>query len=233
MKHFNNQLKSKTNIICLLLTILTAFSLAGALYAQQLHLSNYSKLMLMVASTSFVLIALVASIKYKSKYGLSVVIALIFCWFGDFLGPYNFRASVVAFLLAHLGFIIAFWFHGIDKKKCLLVHVIFIFLSIEIVYWLLPFIPKGEQTFVIGYTVIITIMVILAAGTISRNVGILIFIAAVLFYISDIFVARWKFVNPSSINAFFCYPLYYTSCVFFALSILTNKRETTGKQNET
>jgi len=218
MKHFRNQLKSKTNIICVLLAVLTALGVVGALLSQHLHLSGYSRPMLILASTSFALIALIAFINRKSSYGLGVLIALILCWFGDFLGPYNFRAGLIAFLLAHLSFIAAFWFHGIDKTKCLPVLVIFLFLSSGIFYWIFPFIPKEEQIFAISYTLVITVMVVLAGGTRFGASGTLIFIAAVLFYISDIFVARWKFVNPSSINAFFCYPLYYTSCVLFALS---------------
>ena len=193
--------------------------------SQHLHLSGYSKPMLILASTGFVLIALIAGVKNRSNYGRFVLIALILCWFGDFLGPYNFRTGLIAFLLSHLSFIAAFWFHGIDKTKCLPVLVIFLFLSSGVCYWIFPFIPKEEQIFAISYTLIITAMVVLAGGTRFRTNGILIFIAAVLFYISDIFVARWKFVNPSSINAFFCYPLYYTSCVLFALSIFTNKQE--------
>lgn len=229
MKHLSNQLKSKTNIICVLFTVLTALGVVGALLSQHLHLSGYSRPMLILASTSFVLIALVAGIKNRSSYGSFVLIALILCWFGDYLGFYNFRASLLAFLLAHLSFIAAFWFHGIDKTKCLPVLVIFLFLSIGVFYWIFPFIPKEEQIFAISYTLIITAMVVLAGGTRFRASGILIFIAAVLFYISDIFVARWKFVNPSSINAFFCYPLYYTSCVLFALSIIANKQENIGE----
>ncbi|OQB99469.1 MAG: YhhN-like protein [Candidatus Hydrogenedentes bacterium ADurb.Bin101] len=47
---------------------------------------------------------------------------------------------------------------------------------------------------------------------------------ALIFLISDIFVARWKFVDPSAINAFFCYPLYYISCALIALTISVRTR---------
>jgi len=44
--------------------------------------------------------------------------------------------------------------------------------------------------------------------------------AAVLFYISDVFLANWRYVSTARWNMFVCYPLYYTACVLLAVSIL-------------
>ena len=84
------QTHSKINIICGFLVVLTACCVAGSLWSKSLHISSYSRLMLILASTCFVLIALIADIQHRSKYGHFALIALILCWFGDFLGPYNF-----------------------------------------------------------------------------------------------------------------------------------------------
>jgi hypothetical protein len=61
-------------------------------------------------------------------------------------------------------------------------------------------------------------MVVMAVGVSAGNPFVL--AGAILFFVSDIFVARWKFVDTSGINALFCYPMYYTACVLLALSIL-------------
>ena len=39
---------------------------------------------------------------------------------------------------------------------------------------------------------------------------------AARFYVSDLFVARWAFVGGGSVNAYFCYPLYYAACLLLA-----------------
>jgi len=40
----------------------------------------------------------------------------------------------------------------------------------------------------------------------------------------DIFVARWKYVSPGSINGLFCYPLYYSACLCFAWTVFLDLR---------
>jgi len=215
--------KSPANAICGLLSILTALCVVGALLSRHLHISRYSKAMLISGSTGFMLVALVASKMRPSRYGRFILIALMLCWLGDFLGPYGFTLGLIMFLLAHLSFLAAFWSRGIDAKKFLLVSAVFLPLSAGVFYWLYPFVPKDNQAAVFSYMLVITAMVIFAGGIRIRNS--LIFSGAVLFYISDIFVARWRFVSSGSINAFFCYPLYYAACILFALSILTHVRQ--------
>jgi hypothetical protein len=63
---------------------------------------------------------------------------------------------------------------------------------------------------------VISIMVATACGTRHPN-AVLLAVAAVLFYVSDIAVAHWKFVSDGSWHAFFCYPLYYPACLLLAL----------------
>lgn len=209
------------NIACIIFAVLSVIFMLGS------FLTYYTRPMLIAASTGFVLVGIIAFLKNKSKYGAFVLLALIFCWFGDFLGSYNFKSSVIAFALAHLAFILSFLFHNIKKSRCLISLVIFSLFDVGIYYWLNPFLNDSDRILVITYMVIITIMVILALGVSSEPIRILVYAGAVLFYISDIFVARWKFVHSSSLNAFFCYPLYYTSCLLFAFSILAYKgRET-------
>ena len=168
----------------------------------------------MIASTCFVLIGLTSFLEIRSKYGLFVFIGLIFCWFGDYLG--NFRMTVIAFLLGHVGFILAFMFREVSRIRCLKALPVVLVAGGIIWYWLYPHIPQTEWLFIIGYIAIISAMVVFAFGTQPKC--LIIILAAVLFYISDIFVARWRFVDTSSVNAFFCYPLYYTSCILFAFS---------------
>jgi len=173
-----------------------------------------SKTMLIIASTCFVIISLISFIGNKGKFSFFIFVGLIFCWFGDFID--NFLLTVIFFLFAHLCFISAFIFYGIDKNKCLKSILIILLPSAIITYWLYRYIPSFDLPFVIAYIIVISAMVVFAFGT--KPFYWIIILSAILFYISDIFVARWRFVDTSDINAFFCYPLYYTSCLLFAFS---------------
>ena len=204
----------KTKIIQIILVATAILALLIVLPGRYPNLHVSSRLMLMIASTCFVLIGLTSFLEIRGKYGLFVFIGLIFCWFGDYLG--NFKMTVIAFLLAHFSFILAFAFRGVKRIRLLKALPTVLVAGGIICYWLYPHIPQTEWIFIIGYIIIISAMVIFAFGTQPRC-PIIVF-AAILFYISDIFVARWRFVDTGSINAFFCYPLYYTSCILFAFS---------------
>lgn len=77
---------------------------------------------------------------------------------------------------------------------------------------------------VLVYIVAISLMAMFAAGVREGHGGLLILLGAVAFYVSDIFVARWKFVDTSSVNAYFCHPLYYAACLMLAFSVLAYGR---------
>jgi uncharacterized membrane protein YhhN len=77
---------------------------------------------------------------------------------------------------------------------------------------------------VIFYIAVITSMVI-AAGSVlldtelSRNARFMVFSGALLFYLSDIFVARNRFLGKAFINRLLGLPLYYTGQFLLAFSV--------------
>lgn len=213
------QNKSLAYIIC---GIFIVISIVGAILALTTHNTRPK---LLTASTAFVLTALTAFIKNKSKYGILILIGLIFCWLGDFTGHYNFKVSVASFALAHIFFIFAFLSIGIENKRTLISLGTFSVISFCIFYWLYPYVPESDQPFVFAYIIIITVMIVIALGTKTSAVKKIIAIGAVSFYVSDIFVARRKFVDPSHFNAFIYLPLYYASCIVFAISNLFYKKD--------
>lgn len=175
--------------------------------------------LLMIASSAFVLSAFAAG-ALRTTYGRLVVSALLLCWLGDFLGPNHFEWSVTAFLVAHLLLIPAFLLRGIEKSYLLISGLGFAFMSVYLGVWLLPYVPNELKALTIIYMLAITAMVSVACGQRSGPGRLVIFLGAVLFYVSDIFVARWRFVVSDDSNAFYCYPMYYTACLLLAFSIL-------------
>jgi len=69
----------------------------------------------------------------------------------------------------------------------------------------------------VSYLAAISLMVVLASGTMAAA-GPQLLIGAVMFAVSDIFVARERFVSPSVVNRLWGLPLYYAAQLIFALS---------------
>jgi uncharacterized membrane protein YhhN len=97
--------------------------------------------------------------------------------------------------------------------------------SAGVFMWLKPHLGKMAAP-VIAYVVVITVMLMGAMGVL-RSGGLqpfgqwLVFWGALLFYISDLFVARQRFVAPSYLNRAVGLPLYYIGQYMLAYSVGT------------
>ncbi|MBD3291423.1 MAG: hypothetical protein GF393_00755, partial [Armatimonadia bacterium] len=170
-----------------------------------------------VASSGFVLVRLLSG-GLDTTPGRLLLAGLIACWAGDYLGPMDFLASVVAFALGHLLFVGAFVALGIERTRVPAVTVITVIVGVAVGWWLLPAVPAGERAMIVGYMLVISMMVVSAWSMRDHPARRVLTVAATLFYVSDIFVARWRFVAPDTLNAWLCYPLYYAACLLFGLA---------------
>jgi uncharacterized membrane protein YhhN len=178
--------------------------------------------LIFVASTGYLAIAVTRG-PFGGWYGRFILLGLVGCWCGDMLGPRNFLAGLAAFLLAHFGFIGAFCANGIRRKRMLWAMPVLALVMASVLAWLLPHVPAADLGPVVAYITVISLMVLFACGTAHNSVGRWALLGAVLFYFSDIFVARWRYVDPSPINGNICYPVYYAACIVLAMSVTTAK----------
>ncbi|HSO21243.1 MAG TPA: lysoplasmalogenase [Desulfosarcina sp.] len=167
-------------------------------------------------SALFVLTA-VAVATGVTTYTAVVVTGLIFCLAGDVCLAFPqrtlFRFGLVAFLLGHLAYIAAFaaaarpnWGLWIAAAAALPVSTL--------VFYRLQAYLGGMKMAVMAYIVVITVMVIAAGGLfgdiqLALSGRFLVLNGAFSFYLSDIFVARQRFVQPSFGNRLIGLPLYY------------------------
>ncbi len=175
------------------------------------------------ASTAFILIA-VSGGAWSSEYGQAVTGALILSWFGDvFLIPKSrtwFLAGLVAFLLGHVAFAYAFYLREIDLQLALRALMGFALPAAAVGKWLLPKVPSRLKGPVLAYILVISAMIAFAvAAAIATNDG-RIFIGALMFYVSDLAVARNNFVKPGFSNKIWGLPLYYGAQIIFALTAI-------------
>lgn len=173
----------------------------------------------MAASTVFVLFALYLDV-LESVHGPALMAALIFSWFGDLLLLSDkrrwFLYGLVSFLLAHIAFVYCFIQRGIYAGQLLLPSAGIILVALVFSYWLLPHVDKKMKLPVLGYIIAIVSMVIFAFGTHHHLPNPSIPVAACFFLVSDLFVARNRFVKKDVWNHIIGTPLYFSSQMIFA-----------------
>ncbi len=174
-----------------------------------------------LASTGFLLTAISAG-ALESTYGQAVLIALSFSWLGDVLllsaSERVFQIGLFSFLLAHVAFGGAFIVCGVKPLAVLSMLGFLLPVVVIIVRWLWPNVPSNMRIPVGMYLVVISGMVALSAGMMWSNGRLVVFIAALIFYMSDLCVARDRFVSPGFANALVGLPLYYVAQLLLAYS---------------
>jgi uncharacterized membrane protein YhhN len=175
----------------------------------------------MAASTGFLAAALAVG-ALRTSYGRVILAALALCWWGDYFltrdSELYFLLGLGAFLLGHVGFAGAFLLHGIHPRWTTVAGLAALIPAALAYAWLNPNLGPVKLP-VCAYIAVISAMLALAIGTQGRGGTPLILFGAVLFYASDIFVARQKFAQPSPWNPLIGLPLYYAAQLCLAASI--------------
>lgn len=177
-----------------------------------------------VASLGFVGAAVAAG-ALATPYGVAVLGALLLSTLGDVLlipegAKGAFLGGLGAFLLAHVAFAVAFWVRGVDVLGIgAALPVLGVFAAL-VGRWLVPHVKPSMKGPVVAYILAIAAMVTLAAGAVAAGAPALIGAAAVTFLVSDLFVARQRFVTPGLVNRVFGLPLYYGAQLAFAWTVV-------------
>lgn len=172
----------------------------------------------MAASSGFLALAWQAG-AFKSAFGVALFAGLVLSWWGDLflLFPGYFLWGLVAFFLAHVAYSAAFLLHGLHwgwVAAALMLLAVPLFL---LYHWLMPHVGSLRIP-VQAYMAIISLMTVLGCGTAGRRGTLLILTGALLFFASDIFVARGRFVQPGPLNGLIGLPLYYFGQLALAYS---------------
>lgn len=175
-----------------------------------------------VASTAFIGLAWSHG-SLEGDVGVALLIALCLCWLGDvlLLGTSRklFLGGLVAFLAGHVAFVAAFETAGLDAGWAGLGILIAAAPGAFVWRWLRPTLPPPMVKPVIAYMVVISVMVGGAVGRFAADAPPRVLIAAVMFYVSDLAVARNRFVSPGPWNRAVGLPLYYGAMALLALGV--------------
>ncbi|HXX48641.1 MAG TPA: lysoplasmalogenase [Myxococcota bacterium] len=174
-----------------------------------------------LASALFVAAAL-AHGALGSGYGQLVLAALALSWLGDVLlipagRPAVFQAGIAAFALAHLAYAVAFAKRGFDPARAALCAGPAALALVWAARWLRPHLPAAMKGPVRAYMGILSAMLVASAGASAADPRI--FAGGALFYLSDLTVARDRFVVPGFANGAVGLPLYYAAQLVLALTV--------------
>jgi uncharacterized membrane protein YhhN len=175
-----------------------------------------------VASAAFLAVAWTLGAG-RSTYGVTVLIALGLCAVGDALllsrDDRAFLGGLVSFLGGHIALAVAFsslgsargWLPG--ALLCLAAS------TGAVLSWLLPHVERPMKAPVLAYCAAISVMVALAFGAFGAGARWTVPLGAGLFYLSDLAVARDRFVKPGFVNRAWGLPAYYASALLLAWSV--------------
>jgi uncharacterized membrane protein YhhN len=176
-----------------------------------------------LASTGFVAVALAAG-ALETPWGRAVFVALLLCWVGDvFLIPRGagppFLIGLVGFLLGHVAFVVAFILRGPDPLWTAATTLLLLPPALLVLRWLHPHLPEKMRLPVVAYVTVISLMLVTAVGAAAATGRHAIGLGALCFYLSDLHVARHRFVSRSFWNKSWGLPLYYAAQLLLASSV--------------
>ncbi len=172
------------------------------------------------ASAVFVALGFVRA-DFRSSFDLLLIGGLTLGMAGDILliDRRTFRAGLLTFLAGHGAYIAAFW--TIVKPTGWMIAPLAILLPAALlsVWWLRPHAGSMFGA-VLAYIAVISVMawggVALALRHLLPSIT---GVAVVLFFLSDLAVARHRFVRAAFVNRLFGLPAYYAAQILLALTV--------------
>lgn len=150
-----------------------------------------------------------------------LLVGLVLCALGDvlLLGKNTFGPGLGAFLLGHVLYIVAFQAALPFGRWAMVIPVPLMVASGAAIRWLWPHVGRRKIS-VVAYVIVISLMV---WGGFSTSWGQALpwtaALGSLLFYLSDLAVARNRFIRPDFVNRAVGLPLYYAGQFLLVLTI--------------
>lgn len=170
-------------------------------------------------SAGFVFVALALG-ALDSAYGRAILVGLALSWVGDAAllgrGPSALAMGIAAFSLAHIAYGMAFVSLGVDGLVALVAFVAAVVAAIFALRPVLPGLVGGARSGVAAYTGILSVVFAAAWGAVAAGASPGIGFAMTAFAVSDVGVARRRFLG---MEAMWALPLYYAAQYGLAASV--------------
>ena len=209
----------------LLIVILATFLLCGLLYFEKRENQTGRFLTKTPLSALFIIAALIQP-HPLAFFFYFMLIGLMCCMAGDiclvFPQKAMFLTGLVAFLVGHIWYTVAFFYTAAIHQLSGIGFLVLLVAGGWIYFWLKPHLGSMKLP-VLLYIIFISLMVggawtVLGDGDLSLFGRLMVFTGAVLFYFSDLFVARQRFVQKAYRNRLMGLPLYFLGQYLLAFS---------------
>jgi uncharacterized membrane protein YhhN len=213
-------------MVNLIIVVFAAGMLAGLLYCEKKEIQTAKLAVKSLLSSLFIFAAVVQSHPIPFYYRF-LLIGMIFCLGGDvFLaltGKKMFLFGLVSFLLGHVFYASAFFYTVGFNQWTGIGLAISALAGAGVFLWLRPHLGSMKIP-VIFYILVINVMFVgacsmVGAGELQSAGRMAAFGGALGFYVSDIFVARQRFIKAEFVNRLIGLPLYYGGQFMLAFSI--------------
>jgi uncharacterized membrane protein YhhN len=159
-----------------------------------------------------------------TTYGQILLLGMAFCWTGDLLLVSNksrrlFLLGLVSFLLGHVAYIGAFSARSVSLPIVLVTGLVMAVFAWAVLRWLKPHLDDRMRRPVWLYVTAISLMMAMAVGVTANDGNWLIALGALLFLLSDLAVARDRFITPGFINRAWGLPVYFCGQMVLAFSV--------------
>jgi uncharacterized membrane protein YhhN len=178
----------------------------------------------LAASAAFVALGAHVGLAQAGLAGRAVLVALVLSAIGDLLLLWDdkrvFLAGMIAFLLAHVGYTTAFVAIGVRPAGVLAGAAAMLLVDVAVWRWASPGAGKLAPALA-AYQLVITAMVAASFGVALTGPGeghLALCAGALLFAMSDVCVARHRFVTQHFWNRGIGLPLYYAAQVLLTLA---------------
>jgi uncharacterized membrane protein YhhN len=209
-----------------LIVVIAAGLLAGLLYCEKGEVPRARLTVKFLLSSLFVFAAAVQlhAIPFYFRF---LLIGMIFCLGGDIFlalpGKKMFLSGLGSFLLGHVFYAAAFFYTAGFNQWTGIGLAISALAGAGVFLWLRPHLGSMKIP-VICYILVISAMVagawsMVGAAELTPVGRLAAFAGALGFYVSDIFVARQRFLKADFVNRLLGLPLYYGGQFLLAFSI--------------
>ena len=176
-----------------------------------------------LASLGFVATALTSG-ALDTTYGRTVVSGLCLCALGDVLlipaaNGAAFVLGMAAFMLGHAAYSGAFCARVVESWPAFVAFAAMSILAAWVLGWIGARLARPMRWAVGAYMVVISVMVGCAVAASLDTGDARIAVGALAFALSDLSVARERFVQPGFANLLWGLPLYYAAQSVLALSV--------------
>lgn len=176
-----------------------------------------------LASLGFLSLGLIFN-PLETRYGIGILLGLFFSLLGDvalaFPTKVAFLSGMGLFALAHLGYISGFILRSpLDPTLGAIAVLPFFFLALFFYLRFRRRIERGMMIPLTIYSILLLTMVGLAVSALNLSGGMLAGVGAILFVLSDLWVARDHLIQSSFLNKLIGLPLYYSAQILIALSL--------------